>query len=389
MADPLTAVGSAAAILQLATAAATTSLKVYQLVSTIKNAPREIQNLGRDIKDFHTLVQHLSEALKSAEICELINREKPISRAVADLQYPIGKCELSCRQVESKLGLQLQLDKAEGSGNPDTGEYKKDRVWVRDWMWPIRRKEVYQLISELQRTRLLFSDAMGSLTLYVLEFPRGAKSNRYISMLILRSSATAMKDSALQKDRQEDAGLKLQQMALTDELSRITLVEENKKSTDPKYVEELIAAVRRQSILSVELLLEHIDVNARDLRDGRTAISVAAEIGDVEITKLLIKHGASVNIRQYSLSKRSLGSALNERPLMVSGRLPIYWAVTKRQSAVVKLLLKYGASPNARTTAGRTVIQEACYMNDATSVRMLLEAGADIDGSNLSSVCYI
>jgi tetratricopeptide (TPR) repeat protein len=184
-------------IRQLATAAATTSMKVYQLVSTIKNAPREIQNLGRDIKDFYTLVQHLLEALKSADICELIDREKPISRAVADLQYPIGKFELSCRQVESKLGLQLQLDKGEGSGNPDTGNYKKDRVWVRDWMWPIRRKEVYQLISELQQTRLLFSDAMGSLTLYVFEFLRGAKSNRYISMLILRSSATAIKDSAL------------------------------------------------------------------------------------------------------------------------------------------------------------------------------------------------
>jgi hypothetical protein len=170
MGDPLTAVGSAAAILQLATAAATTSIKVYQLISTIKNAPREIQNLGRDINDFHTLIQHLAEALKSAEIRELVDREKPISRAVADLQYPIVKCELSCIQVESKLNLQLQSDEAKGSGNRDTGKFSKDHVWVRDWMWPIRRREVFQLISELQRTRLLFSDAMGSLTLYVLEF---------------------------------------------------------------------------------------------------------------------------------------------------------------------------------------------------------------------------
>ncbi|KAJ6035475.1 uncharacterized protein N7446_010238 [Penicillium canescens] len=176
-------------------------------------------------------------------------------------------------------------------------------------------------------------------------------------------------------------------MALTDELSSRTLArEENKKSTEPKYVEELIAAVRRQSVLSLELLLQHIDVNARDLRDGRTAISVAAEIGNVEITKLLIKHRASVNIRQYSLSKRSLGNTISERrPLMVSGRLPIYWAVTKRYSAVVKLLLEYGANPNARTTARRSVLQEACFMNGLASVRVLLEAGADVDGSNLSS----
>lgn len=198
-----------------------------------------------------------------------------------------------------------------------------------------------------------------------------------------------MKNSAPQRDRQEDAGLKLQQIALTEDLSSLTLVKENNKPTDPKYVEELMTAVRCQSILSVELLLQHIDVNAQDLRDGRTAISVAAEIGNVDIMKLLIKHGASVNIRQYSLSKRSLGSALNEQPMMVSGRFPIYWAVTKRHSMVVKLLLECGASPNARTTAGRTVLQEACYMNDATSVRVLLEAGADVDGINLSSVCYI
>lgn len=206
---------------------------------------------------------------------------------------------------------------------------------------------------------------------------------------MLRSSATAMKNSSPQRERQEDAGLKLQEMALADDLSGITLVEENKKSTDPKRVEELLAAVRSQSIFTVELLLQHIDVNARDLRDGRTAVSVAAEVGDVEIMKLLVKHGASVNIRQYSLSKRSLGSELNEQPMMVSGRFPIWWAVTKRQSAVVKLLLEYGASPNARTTAGRTVIQEACCVNDPTSLRMLLEAGADVDASNLSSVCYI
>jgi hypothetical protein len=67
----------------------------------------------------------------------------------------------------------------------------------------------------------------------------------------------------------------------------------------------------------------------------------------------------------------------------------IYWAVTKRQSAVVKLLLEYGANPNARTTAGRSVLQEACFMNDPTSVRILLEVGADIDSTNLGSVYYI
>lgn len=43
------AVGAAASILQLAAAATKTSLQVYEFISTIKNALREIESLSHDI----------------------------------------------------------------------------------------------------------------------------------------------------------------------------------------------------------------------------------------------------------------------------------------------------------------------------------------------------
>lgn len=103
--------------------------------------------------------------------------------------------------------------------------------------------------------------------------------------------------------------------------------------------------------------------------------------------KFSLKNGAEVNARQYSLSKRYIGNAFDEQPMLVSGRLPIHWAAIKRHSTVVEVLLQYGANPNARNTAGRPVLQEACMKRDSNSVRLLLQHGADVDTRCYSGVC--
>lgn len=75
------------------------------------------------------------------------------------------------------------------------------------------------------------------------------------------------------------------------------------KSFEPRYVDQINEAFQRGSATSVEMVLKVVDVNARDLQNGRAALSVAAEYGDVWIISLLTSHGANVNARQYSLSK--------------------------------------------------------------------------------------
>lgn len=175
------AVGAAASILQLAGTATKTSLQVYEFISTIKNAPREIESLSHDIMNFHTLVNNLTDALASPEVREMVDMDRQLSNAMRDLLVPMAKCQLTCDQVQSKLRLHLQLEDSVDKGVKNTssengthsnGQKPKTQIWVRDWLWPFRRKEVLALMTDLDRTRSMFSDSMSNLTLYAY-YPPG------------------------------------------------------------------------------------------------------------------------------------------------------------------------------------------------------------------------
>lgn len=96
-----------------------------------------------------------------------------------DLLVPMAKCQLACDQVQSKLRLHLQLEESADKGLKNTssdngthsnGQKTNTQIWVRDWLWPFRRKEVLTLMTDLDRTRSMFSDAMAGLILYVYHF---------------------------------------------------------------------------------------------------------------------------------------------------------------------------------------------------------------------------
>lgn len=137
------------------------------------------------------------------------------------------------------------------------------------------------------------------------------------------------------------------------------------------------------------MFLNHVDIDTRDPRTGRTALSFAAEHGNAELTKLLLVNGSKVNIRQYSLSNHRQGRKVNQWPAMTSGRFPLHWAIVGKHSAIVDLLLQYGANPNSRNTAGRTCLQDACMENDLETVELLLQNGADVNARSYNHVCSI
>jgi hypothetical protein len=148
-----------------------------------------------------------------------------------------------------------------------------------------------------------------------------------------------------------------------------------------KLARELKIGIDGNSKFVVKAVLQHVDVDVRG-RKGRTALSHAAEAGNVEITKLLLEEGASISARQYSVS----GWAGGHNPHHCSGITPLHWAARKGHKQVVELLLQYGANPNARGTAGRAPIQEASCGNHIEVVKLLLSKKADVNAQSYYDV---
>lgn len=169
------------------------------------------------------------------------------------------------------------------------------------------------------------------------------------------------------------------------DLNKIPLSPRREKLNGPQYAKSLLDAVRNNEYASVEMMLGSINADIRDPRNGRTALSIAAELGNLPMTELLLSHGANVNIRQYSLNKRQ-GEGFDGHPIVMSGRTPLQWAVVEEHVEIVKILLQHRANPNSRNSAGRTALQDACWKNNHELAKMLLEAGADVNGINLHSV---
>lgn len=152
--------------------------------------------------------------------------------------------------------------------------------------------------------------------------------------------------------------------------------------SDPEMFEDFFIAVKGGSIRMASILLKLVDINTQDLRTGRTALSFAAENGNVAMARLLLEHGASVHIRQYSRRY----CAEQGDPTELAGRNALIWAAAGKHTEMVELLLQYGANPNSANTLGQSALLEACNQDDEDTVRLLLEHGADI---NFKSFYYV
>jgi ankyrin repeat protein len=90
--------------------------------------------------------------------------------------------------------------------------------------------------------------------------------------------------------------------------------------------EEFLAAARKGDIAAVKALLaKGVDVNTKS-RYGATALSFACDRENTELVRVLIEHGADVNV-QDTFYKAT----------------PIVWAGQKGNAEIVKLLLDRGA----------------------------------------------
>lgn len=96
--------------------------------------------------------------------------------------------------------------------------------------------------------------------------------------------------------------------------------------------------------------------------EGRTALSLAAKIDNLEMVQELLDANALCDIVDEG-----------------TGRTPLYYSVQNRNQAMTKMFLNRGASANTADFQCVTPLMIACTTNDHRHVQMLCDGHADVD----------
>jgi ankyrin repeat protein len=103
----------------------------------------------------------------------------------------------------------------------------------------------------------------------------------------------------------------------------------------------------------------------------------AVETGDAATAKTLIAEGADVNaLGLYKASMVLRAIDTGNRELRIA---PLASAAERGERDMVVALLRAGANVNARNTSGGTALQVAVLRGFTPIVRILIDAGADVE----------
>lgn len=177
---------------------------------------------------------------------------------------------------------------------------------------------------------------------------------------------------------------------------------QNPNLTDDEGTPLLMNAVLYGDAQAVKMVLEAgANPNATNAA-GATALIWAA--ADPEKATLLLDHGAMVNV-QSALGRTPLLAAAGHDANVVAellargadrnaadnlkapphmfigggGAQPLIEAARARDGRALGILLTDGADPNVRDATGGTALTEAILLENVDNVRLLLDAGADVN----------
>lgn len=124
----------------------------------------------------------------------------------------------------------------------------------------------------------------------------------------------------------------------------------------------LILAAYKEDLEAVnQLVFVSLDLNRRDEQSQLTALEHAAESGNPEIVRTLVRAGARADLKDEF------------------GRTALMRLGEKATADVVRELLSAGAKVNERDDSGKTAVMYAASNNSAAVVKELIDNGAKID----------
>lgn len=132
---------------------------------------------------------------------------------------------------------------------------------------------------------------------------------------------------------------------------------------------ELAEAISKSNEERLQSALDSgIDVNGTDIH-GRTLLMFAAELGKLDVVKRLVARGAKLNTRDR-LNFHDGG-----------GKTALHYAVQSRRPEVAEFLLSKGADTEVQDKSNQTSLYLAVANGDLAMTKLLLDAGADPNGS--------
>ena len=154
-----------------------------------------------------------------------------------------------------------------------------------------------------------------------------------------------------------------------------------------------------QNKMAARLIEAGADVDAPNAMADQTAQMRALKVQNTEMVSLLLDAGADPNKKDkygysvvaYAGEYKSpvkvwqklldAGADITEHSLLEGAPTPLLWNVMRSNAEVVAWLLKHGASPEAGVLGDseQTPLKHAVDNNDAVMVRLLVDAGADIN----------
>ena len=165
---------------------------------------------------------------------------------------------------------------------------------------------------------------------------------------------------------------------------------------------EVHEAVRAGDTVKVRRLLAETPaaVNAKDAL-GDTPLHVAAQVGDLELVKLLLAANADVNARANAgwtalhwaayWSHREMAELLlrnnaNVNAKNSAGYTPLHWAAWRDNNALAELLLAHKADVNAADHDRRTPLHYAVFWSGTNVVQTLIAHHADLNAKATADV---
>ena len=207
------------------------------------------------------------------------------------------------------------------------------------------------------------------------------RDDRAIADLLIRGGATV--------DVTNDLGVTplwiASRNASTAMIAKLLNARANPNLAPPVNGTPLMIAARRGNTEGAKMLLAHgADVNAREAARGQTALMWAASENHVDTMQLLIEAGADIQARSQTVRRHVLmccqvyeGDKGSEADVDEGGFTPIIFAAQQGNIDSARLLLKAGANVNDATPLGTSPLVVAIHGDHPALAAFLLDNGAD------------